>query len=108
MDITFSYWLAIDEQLDPHKFRVIKYSTTFERLYATEYGTVSYRTGLGPLTVVIKPKRRKSITVIYPAEKQPSMQEMLSLLIFWTAKSLFLAVPAPTENKEQVNQETLF
>lgn len=100
MDSTLSYWLGIDEQLEPHKFRVIKYSTAFERFYATEYGSVSYRAGLGPLTAVFKPKGRKSITVVYPADKYPSIQEMLSLLIFWTAEPLFLAVPAPESNQE--------
>ena len=108
MESNLSYWLAIDEQLDSHEFRVIKYSTAFERFYSTEYGTISYRTGLGPLEVVIKPKGRKSISVIYPVEKVPSMQEMLSLLIFWTAKPLFLAVPAPKISQEQAQQERFF
>ncbi len=103
-----SYWLAIDEQLDHHKFRVIMYSTISEVFYTCEYGTVSRRRDKNTIVVSIKPKGRKCITVVYLEDQPPSEQEMLSLLVFWTAKPLFLAVPAPTENKEQDNQETLF
>lgn len=103
-----SYWLAIDEQLDPHRFRVIRYSTVSDTFYTCEYGTVSYRVDINATVVTFKPKGRQPTTVIYGYDEKPSEQEMLSLLIFWTAKPLFLAVPAPTENKEQDNQETLF
>ena len=103
-----SYWLAIDEQLDPHKFRVIKYSTVSDTFYTCEYGTVSYRVDINATVVSFKPKGRQPTTVIYGYDEKPSEQEMLSLLVFWTAKPLFLAVPAPTETKEQENQETLF
>ena len=103
-----SYWLAIDEQLDPHKFRVIRYSTISETFYTCEYGTVSRRVDFNSVLVNVKLKGRDIITVAYGHDQAPTGQEMLSLLIFWTAKPLFLAVPAPTENKEQYNQETLF
>lgn len=103
-----SYWLAIDEQLDPHKFRVIRYSTVSETFYTCEYGTVSYRVDINATIVSFKPKERQPTTVIYGYDEKPSEQEMLSLLVFWTAKPLFLAVPAPTETEEQGNQETLF
>lgn len=103
-----SYWLAIDEQLDPHKFRVIMYSTVSETFYTCEYGTVSYRVDINATVVSFKPKGRQPTTVIYGYDEKPSEQEMLSLLVFWTAKPLFLAVPAPTETEEQDNQETLF
>ena len=103
-----SYWLAIDEQLDSHKFRVIRYSTISEVFYTCEYGTVSRRRDMSTIAVSIKPKNRKWITVVYPEDQSPSEQEMLSLLIFWTAQPLFLAVPAPTENEEQAIQKTLF
>lgn len=103
-----SYWLAIDEQLDPHKFRVIRYSTISETFYTCEYGTVSRRVDFNSVLVIVKPKGRDTITVAYGHNHEPTEQEMLSLLVFWTAKPLFLAVPAPTENKEQDNQETLF
>ena len=103
-----SYWLAIDEQLDPHKFRVIRYSTVSDTFYTCEYGTVSYRNEINATIVSFKPKGRQSTTVIYGYNEKPSEQEMLSLLVFWTAKPLFLAVPAPTETEEQDNQETLF
>lgn len=103
-----SYWLAYDESLDPHLFRVIKYATTFETFWSTEYGTVSFRQENYYRTASIKPKGRKTTTVIYGEDEEVSEQELLSLLIFWTAKPLFLAVPAPTENEEQANQETLF
>lgn len=103
-----SYWLAIDEQLDPHKFRVIRYSTISDTFYTCEYGTVSRRRENYTILVNVKPKGRQCITVAYPEADQPTEQEMLSLLVFWTAKPLFLAVPSPTETKEQDNQETLF
>ena len=103
-----SYWLAIDEQLDSHKFRVIRYSTISETFYTCEYGTVSYRVDINATVVSFKPKGRQPTTVIYGYDEKPSEQEMLSLLVFWTAKPLFLAVPAPQEPEEQDNQETLF
>lgn len=103
-----SYWLAIDEQLDPHKFRVIRYSTISETFYTCEYGTVSRRVDFNSVLVNVKPKGRDTITVAYGHNQSPTEQEMLSLLVFWTAKPLFLAVPAPTENEEQDKQETLF
>lgn len=103
-----SYWLAIDEQLDPHKFRVIRYSTISETFYTCEYGTVSRRVDFNSILVNVKPKGRDTITVAYGHNQEPTEQEMLSLLVFWTAKPLFLAVPAPTETEEQGNQETLF
>lgn len=103
-----SYWLAIDEQLDPHKFRVIRYSTVSEMFYTCEYGTVSRRVDFNSVLVNVKPKGRDTITVAYGHNQEPTEQEMLSLLVFWTAKPLFLAVPTPTENEEQDNQETLF
>lgn len=103
-----SYWLAIDEQLDPHRFRVIGYTTISDTFYTCEYGTVSLRRENHTILVNIKPKGRQCITVAYPEADQPTEQEMLSLLVFWTAKPLFLAVPAPTETEEQGSQETLF
>lgn len=103
-----SYWLAIDEQLDPHKFRVISYSTVSETFYTCEYGTVSRRVDFNSVLVNVKPKGRDIITVVYEHDQAPTEQEMLSLLVFWTAKPLFLAVPAPEKNTEQDNQETLF
>ena len=103
-----SYWLAIDEQLDPHKFRVIRYSTISDTFYTCEYGTVSHRRENHTILVNVKPKGRQCITVAYPEADRPTEQEMLSLLVFWTAKPLFLAVPAPEKNTEQDNQETLF
>ena len=103
-----SYWLAIDEQLDPHRFRVIRYTTISDTFYTCEYGTVSRRRENHTILVNVKPKGRQCITVAYPESDQPSEQEMLSLLVFWTAKPLFLAVPAQTETEEQDNQETLF
>lgn len=103
-----SYWLAIDEQLDPHKFRVIRYTSISDTFYTCEYGTVSRRRENHTILVNVKSKGRQCITVAYPEADQPTEQEMLSLLVFWAAKPLFLAVPAPTENEEQGNQETLF
>lgn len=105
---SISYWLAIDEQLDSHSFRVIRYTTISDTFYTCEYGTVSRRRENHTILVNVKPKGRQCITVVYPEADQPSEQEMLSLLVFWTAKPLFLAVPAPQESEEQYNQETLF
>lgn len=103
-----SYWLAYDESLEPHMFRVIKYMTTFETFWSTEYGTVSFRQENHYRTVSIKPKGRKPTTVIYGEDDEVSEQELLSLLIFWTAKPLFLAVPVPDKTEEQNKQESLF
>ena len=105
---SISYWLAIDEQLDPHKFRVIRYATISDTFFTCEYGTVSLRRENRTILVNVKPKGRQCITVAYPEADQPTEQEMLSLLVFWTAKPLFLAVPSPQESEEQDNQETLF
>lgn len=105
---SISHWLAIDEQLDSHKFRVISYSTISETFYTCEYGTVSRSVDFNSVLVNVKPKGRNTITVVCGYDQAPTEQEMLSLLVFWTAKPLFLAVPAPTENEEQDNQETLF
>ena len=103
-----SYWLAIDEQLDPHKFRVIRYSTVSDTFYTCEYGTVSYRVDINATVVSFKPKGRQPTTVIYGYDEKLTEQEMLSLLVFWTAKPLFLAVPALIETEEQYDKETLF
>lgn len=103
-----SYWLAIDEQLDPHKFRVIRYSTISDTFYTCEYGTVSRRRENHTILVNVKPKGRQCISVVYPEADRPTEQEMLSLLVFWAANPLFLAVPAPEKNTEQGNQDTLF
>ena len=105
---SISYWLAIDEQLDSHKFRVIRYSSIFETFYTCEYGTVSCCVDFNSVLVNVKPKGRNTITVVCGHDQAPTEQEMLSLLVFWTAKPLFLAVPAPTETEEQGNQEPLF
>lgn len=103
-----TYWLAIDEQLDPHKFRVISYSTISEMFYTCEYGIVSRHVDFNSVLVNVKPKGRNTITVVYGHDQDPTEQEMLSLLIFWAAKPLFLAVPAPEKNTEQNTQEPLF
>ena len=102
-----SFWLAVDEQLDTHEFRVIAYSTISERFYTTPYGTVSLRKENGRNVLHVRTSERKRVEVVY-SDEPPTEQEMLSLLVFWTAKPLFLAVPAPQETEEQGNQETLF
>ena len=103
-----SYWLAYDESLNPHKFRVIKYETVSDTFYTTEYGYVSHRKENGRNVVHIAPKGRERISVILDDDEGVTDQEVLSLLIYWTVKPLFLAVPVPQELKEQDNQETLF
>ena len=104
---SISFWLAVDEQLDTHEFRVIAYSTISERFYTTPYGTVSLRKENGCHVLHVRTSERKNVEVVY-SDEPPTEQEMLSLLIFWTAKPLFLAVPAPEKNTEQDKQETLF
>lgn len=103
-----SYWLAYDESLNPHKFRVIKYRAISSTYYATEYGTVSTRNEGNIKIACITPKHRKSTTIIFNDDEEVSEQDLLSLLVYWTAKPLFLAVPAPVSNQEQNSQETLF
>lgn len=103
-----SYWLAYDESLNPHKFRVIKYETISDTFYTTEYGYVSYRKENGRNALHISPKGRERISIILDADEEVTDQEALSLLIYWTVKPLFLAVPVPQQLEEQSNQETLF
>lgn len=97
------YWLAIDEQLDSHRFRVIHTRRTYSSSLYTEYGEVSYTNNL-PCKVTIGPRGRAPIH-LYLSE-EPTKQELLTQLIFWAAKPLFLAVPEPNTNPEQ--QDTLF
>lgn len=103
-----SYWLAYDDSLNPHKFRVIKYETVSSTYYTTEYGTVSIshegRRTIGCIT----PKSRKTTTIIFGHDEEASEQDLLSLLVYWAVKPLFLAVPAPEKHEEQALQEHLF
>ena len=105
-----SYWLAIDESLNSNRFRCIEHSHLGETFYETPYGTVSYRSDFPYYTATVKAKGRESISVVYPGTEQPDEQELLSLLVFWHAKPLFLAVPdIQSDNEpEQHKQETLF
>lgn len=103
-----SYWLAYDESLNPHKFRVIKYETVSDTFYTTEYGYVSRRKENGRNVVHISPKGRERISIILDGDERVTDQEVLSLLIYWAVKPLFLAVPVPQEFEEQINQEPLF
>lgn len=102
-----SYWYAYDESLNSHKFRVIKYETISSTYYTTEYGNVSTRKEGKNVIACITPKSRESVTIVFSNE-EPTDQEFLSLLIYWTVKPLFLAVPAPKINQEQTQQECLF
>lgn len=103
-----SYWLAYDESLEPHKFRVIKFYTTSSTYYETKYGFVCTRK-FGRNTIAsITPKGGKSTTIVFNEDEELTDQELLSLLIYWTVKPLFLAVPVSEINQEQNNQETLF
>lgn len=103
-----SYWLAYDSSLNSHLFRVIKYSTISSVYYTTEYGTVSIRKEGRHTIVCISPKSRKSATIVFGDDEEVTDQDVLSLLIYWTVKPLFLAVPVPDTNKEQTQQEPLF
>lgn len=101
-----SYWLAYDESLNPHRFRVIKYETISSTFYTTEYGNVSTRIEGRHTIINVTPKSRKTITIIIDGEATD--QDLLSLLIYWTVKPLFLAVPAPENKQEQTQQKPLF
>lgn len=103
-----SYWLAYDESLVSHRFRVIKYQTAFDTFYATEYGHVSLQKENGHYVAHITPKRRNRITTVFNEDEAPTDQDLLSLLIYWTVRPLFLAVPVPENDKEQTQQEHLF
>lgn len=103
-----SYWLAYDNSLNSHSFRVIKYNTISSVYYTTEYGTVSTRKEGGHTIACISPKSRKSTTIVFGDDEEVTDQDVLSLLIYWTVKPLFLAVPAPETNREHISQETLF
>lgn len=103
-----SYWLAYDESLNPHLFRVIKYVTVSDTFYTTEYGYVSCRRENGRNVVHISPKSRERISIVLDADEEVTDQEALSLLIYWTVKPLFLAVPVPQKLEGQDNQGLLF
>lgn len=105
----FSYWIAYDETLNPHKFRVIKYELVSETFYTTKYGWVSVRKEGGHNAAFIKPKGRDRATFIFPDDEEVTDQVILSLLIYWTVEPLFLAVPAPEiEQANQTIQDTIF
>ena len=105
---SLSYWLAYDESLNSYPFRVIKYEMISSTHYTTEYGTVSVRHEAGHLTATITPRRRKMTTIIFGDDEEVTEQDLLSLLIYWTVKPLFLAVPVPEDNEEQTQQTPLF
>lgn len=103
-----SYWLAYDESLNPHKFRVVKYERISSTYYTTEYGSVSTRHENGHLIACISPKRRMATTIVFGDDEEVTEQDLLSLLIYWTVKPLFLAVPVPENKREHTQQEPLF
>lgn len=103
-----SYWLAYDNSLNPHRFRVIKYEAVSNTVYATEYGYASYGKENGRNVVHISPKGRERVSIVLGGDEEVSDQEVLSLLIYWTVKPLFLAVPVPQKIEGQGNQEVLF
>ena len=101
-------WIAIDENLDPHPFRVCHYKTLGMDHYATEYGFITFRSGGCEPTLIVTPKGRRPIHVAYPVGEEPNMQEMLSLLVFWHAQPLFLAVPDTSCDTTKIEQQPLF
>lgn len=101
-----SYWLAYDESIVSHKFRVIKYKLISETFYTTEYGYISFRKERGHKTAHITLKGRKSITVFFPDDEEITDQDLLSLLVYWSVKSLFLAVPVSQTEQEQTQTQT--
>ena len=105
---SLTHWIAIDENLDPHPFRVCHYQTLGMDNYTTEYGHLTYRPGGCEPTLIVKPKGRREIHVAYPVGEEPTLQEMLSLLVFWYAQPLFLAVPDTLRNTTTIEQQPLF
>lgn len=101
-------WIAIDENLDPHPFRVCHYQTLGMEHYTTEYGNLTYRPGGCEPVLVVTPKGRRPIHVAYPVGEEPTMQDMLSLLVFWHAQPLFLAVPDMSHDTPTIDQQPLF
>lgn len=101
-------WIAIDENLDPHPFRVCHYKTLGMDHYATEYGFITFRPGACEPTLIVTPKGRRPIHVAYSVGEEPTMQEMLSLLVFWYAQPLFLAVPDTSRDITKTEQQPLF
>lgn len=105
---SLTHWIAIDDNLDPHPFRVCHYKTLGMDHYATEYGYITFRPGGCEPTLIVTPKGRHPIHVAYPVGEEPTMQEMLSLLVFWYAKPLFLAVPDTSHDTSTIEQQPLF
>lgn len=105
---SLTHWIAIDENLDPHPFRVCHYQTLGMDHYTTEYGHLTYRPGGCEPTLIVTPKRRPPIHVAYPVGGEPTVQEMLSLLVFWHAQPLFLAVPDTSRDITTIEQQPLF
>lgn len=105
---SLTHWIAIDENLDPHPFRVCHYQTLGMDNYTTEYGHLTYRPSGCEPALIVKPKGRREIHVAYPVGEEPTMQEMLSLLVFWCAQPLFLAVPDTSYDTTTIEQQPLF
>lgn len=105
---SLTHWIAIDENLDPHPFRVCHYKTLGMDHYATEYGFITFRPGGCEPVLIVTPKGRHPIHVAYPVGEEPTVQEMLSLLVFWHAQPLFLAVPDTSHDTTTVEQQPLF
>lgn len=106
---SLTHWIAIDENLDPHPFRVCHYKTLGMDHYATEYGLITFRPGGCEPVLIVTPKGRRPIHVAYPVGEEPTTQEMLSLLVFWHAQPLFLAVPDTSyDTPTTIEQQPLF
>lgn len=100
-----SYWLAIDENLDSHRFRVTTYTNLYETGLLTEYGSVKYKRSFGDVIATIRPKGQNSIHLRFQEDDNVD-QILLCQLVFWYSRSLFLAVPDNDSQTE--NNDTLF
>ena len=76
--------------------------------YATEYGFITFRPGGCEPSLIVTPKGRHPIHVAYPVGEEPTMQEILSLLVFWHAQPLFLALPDTSRDTTTIEQQPLF
>lgn len=100
-----SYWLAYDEYLNPHRFRVTSYTNLYETGLLTEYGTVKYKRMQGEIIATIRPKGSSPIRMRFQEDDEVD-QILLCQLVFWHTRSMFLAVP-DIDSQEQ-NIDPLF
>lgn len=99
---SLSYWLAIDSNLDPYRFRVTCYTNMYETGLMCEYGSIKYQRFQGEIIARIYPKGKSPIRMRFQ-EDDNTDQILLCQLVFWYSGDYFLAVPdtdTPTETTD--------